>query len=146
VRQDGSEHVEDRTVQVINPVTSAGKVTLDHNDTIDLDDGDIPGDDFKWDVGDGNRRFEAREDEVKLAIIGTIGSLEELSEDRCEDVDDDDFDNYRFIDASDVISDPANALKAGLAICYKTDDGRLGKLRFPEYSTGGLKIEWVTWR
>ena len=53
---------------------------------------------------------------------------------------------YSYIDASDVIADPGNALEDDLTACFRTDEDRLGKIRFPEYSTDDLEIEWVTWR
>lgn len=142
VLQDGSERVEDRTVQVFNAVESAGTITIDPDETIDVDKGEIPGDDFKWNIDDGGvRTFEVRGD-TKLAIMGQFGSLDDIDQDDCEDAD---YDDYSFVDASDIIQNPANALKDGLVICYRTSQGRLGKLRFPEYSTGSLNLRWVTW-
>ncbi|HRV93351.1 MAG TPA: hypothetical protein P5526_14415, partial [Anaerolineae bacterium] len=141
IKQDGSEQVEDRTVEVSEPVHSAGRVTLEPDDTIDLDDGDIPGDDFKWNIDDDVRRFEARGD-VKISIRGQRDSLNDISRDECRDAS---YGDYDFIDASDSIADPNNALRDGFAICYRTDDGRIGKLRFPRFSTGNLEIEWATW-
>jgi uncharacterized protein YraI len=143
VKTDGTEQTIERTVEVVDPVTSAGTITIEPDDTIDLDRGEIPGDDFKWDMDDGDvRHFEVR-GEVQMAIIGQIGSLNDLSEDDCDNADFDDFD---FVDASDDIEDSENALRDGLAICFKTSEGRLGKLRFPQYSERDLRVEWVTWR
>jgi pSer/pThr/pTyr-binding forkhead associated (FHA) protein/uncharacterized protein YraI len=142
VRQDGTEQVEDRTVEVINPIISAGTLTLEHDDTVDLDEGETPGDDFKWETEDGGiRRFEVRDD-VRLAIMGRFDSLDQVSINDCANAD---YDDYTYVDASDVIEDEDNALKDGLVICYRTSQNRLGKLRFPEYSTGSLRIRWVTW-
>jgi hypothetical protein len=143
VRLDGAEEVLDRTVEVTDPVSSAGRITIRPDETIDLDDGEIPGDDFKWEMeDDGIRRFEIRGD-TRLAIMGQIGSLDNLSEDDCEDAD---YGRFDFVDAGDVIENSENALRDGLAICYQTNEGRLGKLRFPQYSTRDLRLEWVTWR
>lgn len=143
VRLDGTEQVLDRTVEVTDPVSSAGRITISPDETIDMDAGEIPGDDFKWEMeDDGIRRFETRGD-TRLAIMGQIGSLDNVSEDDCEDAD---YGRFDFIDASDVIENTENALRDGLAICYQTSEGRLGKLRFPQYSTRDLRLEWVTWR
>jgi uncharacterized protein YraI len=143
VTMDGSEQVLDRTVEVTDPVSSAGRITMSPDETIDLDEGEIPGDDFKWEMeDDGIRRFEIRGD-TRLAIMGQIGSLDNISEDDCGDAD---YGRFDFVDASDVIENSENALRDGLAICYQTSEGRLGKLRFPQYSTRDLRLEWVTWR
>ncbi|MCB0193151.1 MAG: hypothetical protein KDJ65_14500, partial [Anaerolineae bacterium] len=142
VKQDGSEQVEDRTVEVTEPVASAGRVTLRPDDTIDVDDGDIPGDDFKWEFDSNNvRRFETRGD-VEISIRGVHGSLNDISRDECRDAT---YGDYDFVDASDDIDDPNNALRDGFSMCYRTDDGRMGKMRFPNFSTGDLEIEWATW-
>ena len=142
VHLDGAEDVVDRTVEVINPVSSAGTITIDPNQTIDFDDGDIPGNDFRWKVDGSTRVFEIRDD-VKLAPMNQLSSLSQLSRDACTNAN---YDTYTFIDGSDVINDPANALTAGRTACYRTNQGRLGKLRFPAYSTQSLTVEWLTWK
>ena len=142
VNQDGTEQVVDRTVEVINPVTSAGAIKIDPGQTIDFDAGVIPGDDFRWNVSGGTRRFEALGG-VSLSPQGQLISLADLSLQDCAGAT---YGVYTFIDGSDVIVDPANALTAGRAACYRTNQGRLGKLRFPEYSTQSLTVEWLTWQ
>jgi hypothetical protein len=142
VRQDGTEQVEDRTVEVVNPVTSAGATNINPGQTIDFDDGVIPGDDFRWNVSGGTRRFEVL-DGVSLSPQGQLISLADLTLQDCTGAT---FGVYTAIDGSDVIVDPANALTAGRAACYRTNQGRLGKLRFPEYSTQSLTVEWLTWK
>lgn len=142
VRQDGSEQIEDRTVEVVEPVVSAGRVTLDPDETIDVDAGVIPGDDFKWNVDDdGVRRFETRGD-VRMSLRGQRDSLNDISREECSDAS---YGDYDFIDASDTIADPTNALRDGFAICYRTSEGRTGKMRFPRFTTGPLELEWATW-
>lgn len=141
VAQDGAEQVFDRTVQVTEPVASAGRVTLAPQDTIDLDSGEVPGDDFRWDLEEEQRRFRSR-GEAQLALLGVSNSLDDIDLEDCEAAA---FGVYEFVDASDVIADPANALRDGFTICYLTSEDRLGKLRFPRFSTGALEIEWVTW-
>ena len=57
-----------------------------------------------------------------------------------------DFGSYTFIDGSDDAEDAINRLIDGRSACYGTNKGRLGKLRFPQYSTGSLKVQWLTWK
>lgn len=142
VKLDGAEQAENITVEVINPVASSGRRTLDPGETIDLDEGGTPGDDFHWRIDGADRRFEAL-DGVELALKGERGSLDELTLADCAGAS---YGAYNYIDASDVIIDPANALEDDLTACFRTDEDRLGKIRFPEYSTDDLEIEWVTWR
>jgi uncharacterized protein YraI len=142
IKRDDSEYLEDLSVEVINPFTSKGTIIINPGETIDFDEGKISGDDFKWTVDDATRKFESLEG-VQLAPKGELGSLDELSLGECDDAT---YEVYAFIDGSDVVLDPVNALTNGRTACYRTSQGRLGKLRFPEYSTGSLKIEWLTWK
>ena len=139
---DGTERVEDRTVEVINPVVSAGTITIDPGQTIDFDEGIIPGDDFAWNVNGSSRLFEVLAG-VTLSPQAQLTSLSGLTLENCANAT---FGQYTSIDGSDVIADPVNALTAGRAACYRTNEGRLGKLRFQEYSTQSLTIEWLTWK
>jgi hypothetical protein len=142
VRQDGSEYAEDITVQVFNPIESTGVITVNPNQTLDLDAGVIPGDDFLWNVEGITRTFEIQSG-AQLAPRGVVGDLDDITLSECANAN---FGQYTYIDASDNIVDPNNALVAGRAACYRTDEGRLGKLRFPAYSSGALNVEWLTWR
>jgi uncharacterized protein YraI len=142
VRLDGSVYSEDIRVEVINPISSSGSRTLDQNETIDLDSGDVPGDDFMWVVNDGTARFEVMGG-VQLAPMRDISSLESLTLSECAGAN---FGAYTFIDAIDNDGDPNNDLIDERSACYRTNNGRLGKLRFPDYSTDELRIEWLTWR
>jgi uncharacterized protein YraI len=142
VNLDSTEEVIDRTVEVVNPITSAGAIKVDPGQTIDFDAGVIPGDDFRWNVSGGTRRFEVL-DGVSLSPQGQLISLAELTLATCSAAT---YGVYTSIDGSDVIADPTNALTAGRAACYRTNQGRLGKLRFPEYSTQSLTVEWLTWQ
>jgi hypothetical protein len=142
VKLDGAEQAENITVEVINPVASSGRRTLDPGETIDLDEGGTPGDDFLWRVEGAERRFEAL-DGVQLALKGERDSLDELTLADCAGAS---YGAYSYIDASDVIADPGNALEDDLTACFRTDEDRLGKIRFPEFSADDLELEWVTWR
>ncbi|MBI1880195.1 MAG: FHA domain-containing protein [Chloroflexi bacterium] len=142
IRLDGSEYREDIVVEVIDPIVSAGETELDPNDSIDLDDGDVPGDDFRWRVeGGGVRVFEV--DNAQLAPMRDISDLKNLSRDECASAN---CGAYTFIDGSDGASDPANTLIDGRSACYRTDEGRLGKLWFPKGNEEHLNVEWLTWQ
>jgi uncharacterized protein YraI len=142
IKKDNSEYTEEITVQVINPIVSKGTITIEPNQTIDFDQGSIPGDDFWWKVETITRTFEVQAG-VQLAPMQDIGDLKNLTLTKCASAS---FGVYTYIDASDVTTDPNNALIPGRSACYKTNQGRLGKLRFPEYSAGSLKVEWLTWK
>ncbi len=139
---DGSELVEKRTVEVINAIISSGSITIEPNQTVDFDNGQVPGNDFRWSVSNGVRKFEVQGG-VKLAPMPDTGSLAGLPLSKCVNAA---FEQYNFIDGSDAIVDPNNHLIPGRLACYKTNEGRLGKMRFPETSTGPLKVEWLTWQ
>lgn len=146
VKQDNTEQIEQIQVEVINPVSikSSGVIVMEKDETLDIDDGDIPGDDFAWDVDDddGDRRFRALED-VQIAPMRNIGSLSELSRSECVNAN---YGAYSYIDASNSAPDPNNTLIDGRSACFKTNKNRIGKLRFPNYSTDELEIEWLTWQ
>jgi len=144
VNLDGSERVVDETVEVINPVVSAGTITIDPGQTIDFDEGIIPGDDFTWNVNGSSRLFEVLAG-VNLSPQGQFTLLGGLTLEICASPATA-YNQYTFIDGSDVIANPANALTAGRTACYHTNQGRLGKLRFQQYSTQSLTIEWLTWK
>ncbi|MCL4303048.1 MAG: FHA domain-containing protein [Anaerolineae bacterium] len=142
IRQDGSEYREEIRVEVNNPVVSAGSTEIPADETIDLDDGDIPGNDFRWEVDGDTRLFRAR-DGVQLAPMRDLSDLRNLSKGDCESAA---FGVYDVIDGSDDASDPTNTLIEGRSACYRTSEGRLGKLWFPNGVSRDLDIEWVTWQ
>jgi len=142
ILKDNTEQIEERTVTVVNPILSSGTRSLEPNQTIDLDQGDVPGDDFIWNVADGIRKFEIQ-GSVQLAPMPDISDLKNLSLSQCAGAT---FGVYTFIDGSDVVLDPVNELIPGRAACYKTNQGRLGKLRFPQAGVETLPLEWLTWQ
>jgi hypothetical protein len=142
IRLDGSEYREEIRVEVNNPIVSAGSVEIPANNSIDLDKGRVSGDDFSWEVDGGTRLFKAREG-VQLAPMRDLSNLKNLSRGDCENAA---FGVYNVIDGSDDASDPANSLIKGRSACYRTNEGRLGKLWFPDGVSKNLDIEWVTWR
>jgi hypothetical protein len=147
IRTDGSEYREEITVEVIDPIVSAGSENVEPDDHIDFDRGRISseGDDFKYEVGDGNRRFEVRNG-AQLAPMDRIDELDDLSRGDCENAD---FGAYTFIDATDGAPDETNKLDDGRSACYRTNEGRLGKMRFPDDVNDDddeLRVEWLTWK
>jgi hypothetical protein len=141
VKQDNREEVKDITVTVSNPTASAGTRKLKPGDTIDFDTGQSSGDDFMWLVDADRRAFTALEG-AKLAPMALDNSLDGLTLDACLGAK---YDEFTYLDGSDVILNPANELTDGRTACYITNQGRVGKLRFPKYSTGDIEVEWVTW-
>lgn len=142
IRADNTEQKQEITVEVINSIISSGKATLNPGNTVGLDGGTIPGDDFEWHISGGTRKFEALGG-AQLAPKGVQDSLDKLTFSECSRAD---FGKYTFIDGSDVVPDPNNQLVNGRTACFRTNEGNLGKIRFPQYSTGALQIEWLTWR
>jgi len=142
VKQDNTEQTEKITVEVSQPVISSGKKKLSLGETIDLDQGAIPGDDFTWRRDDDKRYFEVLND-VKIAPKGVANSLEGLSLDTCKNAN---YGKFTYLDGSDVILDPDNELTDGRVACYVTTQGHFGKLRFPKFSTGDITVEWLTWQ
>ncbi len=142
VKQDNTEQIERVTVEVIQPVASAGKRDLNLGDTIDFDRGNVPGDDFTWRKDGDNRFFEALSG-VALSPQSIMNSLDGLSLADCKKAD---YSRFINLDGSDVILDPANELTDGRTACYITTEGRFGKMRFPKYSTGTITVEWLTWK
>jgi uncharacterized protein YraI len=142
IKLDNTIYQEEKSVQVINAVAASGVSSLDPNEDIDFDEGDMPGDDFVWRVEDnGTKRFEAY-DGVRLAPMPVMGSLDELTLERCLNAS---YNVYSFIDGSDVVNDPTNSLVPGRTACYMTQEKRYGKLRFPDARTDPLTVQWLTW-
>lgn len=142
VKQDNSEEQKQITVEVTNPLASSGSVSLNLGGSIDFDNGAVPGNDFIWQENGEFRWFEALSG-AALAPQGIRSSLDGLSLDTCKAAD---YNDFTYLDGSDVIINPANELTDGRTACYKTTDGRFGKMRFPQYSTGAIIVEWQTWQ
>lgn len=142
VKQDNTEQIERITVEVIQPVASAGKRDIALGQSIDFDRGDVPGDDFIWREDGDNRYFEVQAG-VALSPQSIMNSLDNLSLADCKKAD---YSRFTNLDGSDVILDPANELTDGRTACFITNEGRFGKMRFPKYSTGTINVEWLTWK
>lgn len=142
IRLDGSEYREEIRVEVNNPIVSAGSLEIPADKSIDLDRGKVSGDDFDWEVDGDTRLFKAK-DGVQLAPMRDLSDLRNLSKGDCENAA---FGVYDVIDGSDGASDPANSLIDGRSACYRTNEGRLGKLWFPDGVSKNLNVEWVTWQ
>jgi uncharacterized protein YraI len=141
VKLDNTEQVQDITVTVSNPNVSSGSRTLRPGDTIDFDTGQSSGDDFMWLVDNDRRAFTALEG-VRLAPMSLNNSLDGLSLATCLEAN---YNEFTYLDGSDVILNPNNELTDGRTACYVTNQGRVGKMRFPKYSTGDIAVEWLTW-
>jgi hypothetical protein len=102
------------------------------------------GADFEWSVDDGARLFEIRNG-AQLAPRSDISDLRNLSLDECASAS---FGEYTFLDGSDGAPDAINKLIEDRSACYRTNEGRLGKLWFPDGvdNNDELKVEWVTWK
>ncbi len=142
IRIDGSERIEEVTVDVINPISSGGTLLVDPGESVDFDKGDIPGNDFAWTINGGSRMFEALSG-VELSPQKEEDALSALTLATCTSAD---YSTYTFIDGSDGVPDIPNELISRRTACFRTNEGRLGKMRFPAYSTGTLAIEWLTWK
>jgi hypothetical protein len=142
IRLDGSEYKEEIRVEVNNPIVSAGSIEIPEDESIDLDDGNVPGDDFDW-IVDGDTRLFQLKDGVQLAPMRDLSNLRNLSKSDCEAAA---FGVYNAIDGSNNAPDPANTLIDGRSACYRTTEGHLGKLWFPNGNSSDLDVEWVTWR
>ena len=115
---------------------------VEPNQTVDFDRGRIPGDDFVWEFNDGQRLFEVQNG-ARLAPMRDISDLGNLGRDECSGAN---FDDYTYIDGSDGAPNEINKLVPGRSACFRTNQGRLGKMRFPETTTGSLRVEWLTWQ
>lgn len=139
---DGSERREERTVVVQEPISSSGTIRIDPNQTVDFDRGGIPGDDFVWNVNNDQRRLELLGG-ARLAPMRDVSDLRNLSRDECANAD---FGAYTYMDGSNDAPDSINRLIPGRSACYRTSQGRLGKMRFPEGASNALRVEWLTWQ
>jgi len=142
IRQNDQEITTQVTVKVNIPIASAGTVTLNPGDTVDFDSGSVQGNDFKWDVN-GATRYFAVMNGAAIAPKPIAPSLDGLSLEQCASAN---YGEFTYMDGSDVILNPANELTDGRTACFRTNEGRYGKLRFPQFSTGQLQVEWLTWQ
>ncbi|MDM8528311.1 FHA domain-containing protein [Anaerolineales bacterium HSG24] len=147
IKPDDHEEFRDITITVINnEVKSSGSMTIRRNRVADFDDGDADADDendgdFEWSIDGETRHFKIY-NSSEMAVIGDFNSLDDVDKRDCEHGN---YDLFTFVDASTFAPDPNNTLIGGRVICYFTNEGRMGKLRFPEYNTGALDVEWLTW-
>ncbi len=142
VKLDNSDEQKQITVEVTNPLKSSGSVSLNLGGSIDFDNGSVPGNDFTWREDGEFRWFEALSG-ASVAPQGIHNSLDALSLDTCKAAN---YGQFTYLDGSDVIINPANELTDGRTACFKTTEGSFGKMRFPQYNTGAILVEWQTWR
>lgn len=144
IRMDGSEYRQEIQVEVANSVTSSGSIRLEPNQAVDLDNGRVTGDgaDFYWRVDGGLRVLEVQNGAI-FAPMRTIGDLANLSQDECLGAP---MGSYPYMDGSQDAPNEPNRINDQGSICYRTNEGRLGKIRFPEGRSDRLRIEWLTWQ
>ncbi len=139
VKTNGTEEIRKIEVIVHDPLASSGNIKIGLGQTVDFDKGTNPGDDFIWRTKGNARRFETLSG-VKLAPKGKVDSLDEISHQDCRDA------IYNRFDTLDDSSDTDNRLTDRRAACFITNEGRMGKLRFPKTSDDTIKVEWITWQ
>jgi hypothetical protein len=134
VRNDNQ--VESRIVRVEVAGTSFKTAEIDANEGIDFDeDGKVSskGDDFKWVIEDGARRFKKwdNDGDLRLVAIGPL-EMEMIAEEDCR---------YALANIND-----RERVKPfpGMAACFKTDEGRMGKVRFDDVDDDA-DIQWALW-
>lgn len=134
VRHGGE--VESRTIKIEVIGTGNRSLEMDLGESVDFDeDGEVSknGDDFIWEEDDDERFFRKwdDDDDLKLVPVGPFG-LDMIAREDCQWA----LDN---LDDTDEIKP-----FAGLAACFRTDERRIGKLRF-EDTDDDADIEWALW-
>ena len=135
VKLDGN--TESRTIRIEVLGTGTRTLEIELGESVDFDNnGKVShgGDDFKWVKEDGDRYFRKwdDDDDLKLVPVGPAG-LDIITQSDCEW-------------ALDHLHD-TDSIKPfdGLAACFRTDERKIGKLRFED--TGDeADIEWALWK
>jgi len=138
VYRDGT--INSKTIKIDVVGGSAYRtVDMEAGQTIDFDKDakvtDNDGDDFEMKEEDDDLIFEKWDDDGDLAQVpvGPVDSLDMIRKQDCDWA----LDNL----------DDTNEIKpfGGLAVCFRTDDGRVGKLRFDDVGNDDAKIQWALW-
>jgi hypothetical protein len=133
----GDGRVESRTIKVEVVGTDFRSSEIDVGESIDFDeDGKVStnGDDFKWVIEEGDRRFVKwdGDGDLRLVAIGPL-EMEQIAEEDCR---------YALANIKDrerVTPFP------GMAACFITDEGRMGKVRFDDVNDDA-DIDWALWK
>lgn len=137
VRLDGSNEFKHLSIEVQGGSTYQTS-RLESDEAIDFDrnhvsDDHDDGHDFRYDGHD----FEAWNDDDDLILA--IGR---------DDSDDDDLDTVSYNNCRDLLTaqrrDSIRA-KTGRIACFRTDAGRVGKLRFERVNYDRVRIRWFMW-
>ncbi|MCA1554193.1 MAG: hypothetical protein LC737_07430 [Chloroflexi bacterium] len=128
--QNPSDSMQKQLSLEVKAPNSVGTGLIASGKSVDLDGGtaDVLTNalqDFKWDG-----RIIQPKNNATFALVGVRG-FNEAQQDDCQKAT-----NY-----SDA---PLASLTTGALICFKTNGGRMGKLRV-ESADGDLKMKWVTW-
>lgn len=128
--------VESRTIKIEVVGTENRSLEMDLGDSVDFDkDGKVSknGDDFIWEKDNDKRYFRKwdNDDDLKLVPVGPF-DLDMIGREDCEW-------------ALDHLND-TDEIKpfAGLAACFRTDERKIGKLRFQD-ADDNADIEWALW-
>lgn len=128
--------IESRTIKIDVIGSGNRSLEMDLGESVDFDeDGEVSknGDDFIWEEDDDEKVFRKwdNDDDLKLVPVGPFG-LDMIAREDCQWA----LDN---LDDTDEIKP-----FAGLAACFRTDERRIGKLRF-EDTDDDADIEWALW-
>lgn len=138
VYRDGT--INSKTIKIDVVGGSAYRtVEMEAGQTIDFDKDakvtDDDGDDFEMKEEGDDLIFEKWDDDDDLTQVpvGPVDSLDLIRKQDCDWA----LDNL----------DDADEIKPfdGLAVCFRTDDGRVGKLRFDDVDDDEAKIQWALW-
>lgn len=138
LKLDGT--IESKTIRIDVEGTAYNTIRMDIGEHVDFDrDGHVNDDDnnrndFEWIKSNGERRFQKwnDDDDLELAPVGPE-SLDIIRLEDCEWA-------IRNLEVNKYIKP-----FAGLAACFRTDRGRVGKLRF-EDADDDAEIQWSIWR
>jgi hypothetical protein len=138
VYRDGT--INSKTIRIdVEGGSTYRTVDMEAGQTIDFDkDGkvsDDDGDDFEMKEDDDELIFEKwdDDDDLEQVPVGPVDSLDVIRKEDCDW-------------ALDHLDD-TNRIRPfpGLAVCFRTDDGRLGKLRFDDVDDNDARIQWALW-
>ncbi|MEW5961341.1 MAG: SH3 domain-containing protein, partial [Chloroflexota bacterium] len=138
VYQDGTVNSKSIHLNVEGGI-SFRTTDMEAGQTIDFDkDGkvtDDKGDDFEMKEDGDDLIFEKWDDDDDLAQVpvGPVDSLDIIRKQDCDWALD-------HLDDEDRVK-PFE----GLAVCFRTDDGRVGKLRFDDVDDNDARIQWALW-
>jgi hypothetical protein len=115
------------------------RLEMEEGESVDFDDNgkvtDDDGDDFKLLEDDDDLIFKTwnEDDDLRQVPVGPVETLDIIRKQDCEWA------------LANLNSPRTIEPFGGFAVCFRTDDGRLGKLRFDEVDDDDVEIEWALW-